>query len=69
MYIINTDNTGNVIKNKFCIRFVVINFEDNSKKMIAKNPKKKILILLILNELSFLDFKINNSEIVIKKVI
>ena len=50
MYIINTDNTGNVIKNKFCIRFVVINFEDNSKKMIAKNPKKKILILLILNE-------------------
>ena len=31
---------GKIIKIKFCIKFVLINFEDNSKKIIDINPNK-----------------------------
>ena len=40
IYIINTNNMGNIIKIKFCIKFVLINFEDNSIKTIDVNPNK-----------------------------
>ena len=31
---------GKIIKIKLCIKFVLINFEDSSKKTIDKNPNK-----------------------------
>ena len=31
---------GKIIKNKLCIKFELINFEESSKKTIDKNPNK-----------------------------
>tara|TARA_B110000858_G_scaffold101759_1_gene116865 strand:+ start:1084 stop:1200 length:117 start_codon:yes stop_codon:yes gene_type:complete len=31
---------GNIVKNKFCKKFIVINFEDDSKKIIKRNANK-----------------------------
>jgi hypothetical protein len=35
----NIKKIGKIIKNKFCVKFVLINFEEISKKIIATNPK------------------------------
>ena len=40
MYIIKINIMGKIIKNKLCIKFVLTNFEDSSKKTIDKNPNK-----------------------------
>ena len=37
---INVKNIGKIEKNKFCIKFVLINFEDDSKKTIKINANK-----------------------------
>ena len=34
------ERNGKIEKTKFCIKFVVINFEEDSKKIIDKKPKK-----------------------------
>ena len=39
-YIVKINNMGKIIKNKLCIKFVLINFEDSSKKTIDKNSNK-----------------------------
>ena len=39
-YIVIINNMGKIIKNKLCTKFVLINFEDSSKKIIDKNPNK-----------------------------
>ena len=65
---INVKINGKVEKNKFCNKFVLINFDDDSKKMIKRKANKQILNLLILNEWSLFDFNINKSEIEIRKV-
>jgi hypothetical protein len=40
MYIIKINNMGKIIKNKLCIKSVLTNFGDSSKKTIDKNPNK-----------------------------
>jgi hypothetical protein len=37
---INVKNIGKIEKNKFCIKFVLINFEDDSKKTIKRKANK-----------------------------
>ena len=68
MYIIKTQINGKMDKNKFCIIFVLINFEEDSKKIINKKAKEQILNLFTLNKGSLFDFNISKSEIAIKKV-
>ena len=60
---------GNINKNKFCIKLVDINFDEDSKKIIDKKPKEYILNFCVLNALSLFDFNINKSEIDIRNVI
>ena len=60
---------GNIDKNRFCIKSVEINFDEDSKKIIDKKPKKYVLNLWALNVWSLLDFSINKSEIATRKVI
>ena len=64
----NVKNIGKIERNKFCIMFVLMNFVDDSKKIIKRKANRKILYLLILNVWSFLDFNIIKSEIDIRKV-
>ena len=47
---------------------VLMNFEEDSKKIIDTKPKEYILNLCALNARSFLDFNINKRAIDIKKV-
>jgi hypothetical protein len=68
-YIIIIKIIGNIDKNKFCIKSVEINFDEDSKKIIDKKPKEYILNFCVLNVRSLLDFNINKSEIVIRNVI
>ena len=60
---------GNISKNKFCIKLVDINFDEDSKKIIDKKPKEYVLNLCVLNVWSLLDFNINKSETAIRKII
>ena len=60
---------GNINKNKFSIKLVDINFDEDSKKIIDKKPKEYVLNLCVLNVWSLLDFNINKSETAIRKVI
>ena len=54
---------------KFCIKFRLINFEDDSIKRMDIKPKEYIFIFSDLNNGSVFDFNINKREIVIRKVI
>ena len=36
----NVKNNGKIERNKFCIKFVLINFEDDSKKTIKIKANK-----------------------------
>ena len=60
---------GSINKNKFCIKLVDINFDEDSKKIIDKKPKEYVLNLCVLNVWSLLDFNINKSETAIRKII
>ena len=37
---INVKNIGKIEKNKFCIKFVLINFEDDSKNTIKRKANR-----------------------------
>ena len=56
-------------KNKFCIKSLEINFDEDSKKIIDIKPKEYILNFWVLNVWSLLDFNINKSEIATRNVI
>ena len=60
---------GNIDKNRFCIKSVEINFDEDSKKIIDIKPKEYILKFCVLNAWSLLDFNINKSEIATRNVI
>tara|TARA_B100001094_G_scaffold260868_1_gene261450 strand:- start:259 stop:375 length:117 start_codon:yes stop_codon:yes gene_type:complete len=36
----NVKNIGKIEKNKFCIRFVLMNFEEDSKKIIKRKANE-----------------------------
>ena len=40
MYITKTTNRGKIIEIEFCIKLVLTNFEDSSKKTIDTNPNR-----------------------------
>ena len=66
---INVKINGKIETIKFCIKFVLIKLEDDSKKTIKRKANKYTLNLLILYKWSLLDFNIIKSDIDIKKVI
>ena len=59
---------GNIDKNKFCIKLAEINFDEDSKKIIDKKPKKYTLNLCALNVWSLFDFNINKRETATRKI-
>ena len=65
---INVKRKGKADKDKFCIKFAPINFEEDSKKIIKIKANMYIFILFVLNECSLFDFNMIKSEIVIIKV-